>query len=152
MKYITLVLVCFLNLCSISKAPFASINDNCVEAANIGQHLTFVELNTPKDTTFADLKNDDVYTSYVLAHRTTGETPDGTIRVKIFFSKKHRDYIWQVYRDMFSAAFTTQDTIQLKKNTWYRLSSEKYGFYTYFYWNGKPGEYITKVRPKTGAW
>jgi hypothetical protein len=52
------------------------------------------------------------------------------------------------------AAYTYQDTLVLKKNTWYKIRDEEDRNEIYFLWKGNQGDYtiVKKPLPGPGPW
>src|SRR5438128_2495069 len=128
-----------LSACSL-RTPSATMTETYIEAANIGQYLRLMELDAVKiDSSFDYPTEENPVVSYILAFRKTTNDAEGDIAVKIFLSKRNSHFVWKTYRDLRSANFIYQDTIHIKPYTWYKLTAEKSGFHSYFYWNGKKG-------------
>lgn len=59
----------------------------------------------------------------------------------MFFLKKDDKYCWAKQNESSLAELDYSDTIQLKPFTWYKVITESYGFYPYFFWNGKKNDF-----------
>jgi len=141
-----------LNECTL-KSPSATITDEYIQARNVGQYLRITELDSVKiDSSFEYPSQEKAITSYLLSSRDTKKEVEGNVSIKIYFLIRNPKYVWKVYRNFFSAEYNYQDTINIKPFKWYKLTTEKSGFYSYFYWNGKKGDYALRLKPKPGAY
>jgi len=146
-------LVMLLFLAGCFKAPTATMTDQYIEVANPGQTLGLIKIKVDKvDTTFGYPLEEQSITSYTIVQRASGKQLYGSTGFKIYFNRRYRKYQWRVRKDPFLADYYDSDTIQLEPYTWYRLTTEKYGFHVYFYWNKEEGTYVQKLKPKPGAW
>lgn len=146
-------LIVLLALVGCFKVPTATITDQYIEVVKPGQVFGLVKIKVDKiDTTFGYPLEEQSISSYTVVNRISGKQVKGNASVKIYFNKKYIKYKWRVHKDSFLADYYDADTIQLEPYTWYRLSTEKYGFDVYFYWNKEEGTYVQKLKPKPGAW
>jgi hypothetical protein len=145
--FMLLYLLLLLSGC-FSREPEVKITDEYIEVVNPGQ---FVNLNLVKalklDSTNYPSK-DEVIASYTIAERSTNKSLAGNGSFKIYFDKKYSNYYWKVYNDPFLADYEIRDTIHLKPNNWYYVSTEKYPFDVYLFWKGSKGDYEIKLKPK----
>lgn len=150
---ITLLLIphffwgCFL------RAPSATMTDQYVWVRNPGQYWGLSEVQAVEmDSLFNYPSKEEYLVSYSVVKRKNNKQVEGYSNLKAFFRKKNNRYYWKVRRMTLLADYKLNDTISLKPYTWYKLSTERYNFIVYFYWNGSKGDYILKEKPKPGAW
>lgn len=149
----SIYLVILLLLAGCFKAPTATMTDQYIEVANPGQILGLVKIKADKiDTTFGYPLEEQEMVAYTVVNRISGKQVNDNASFKIYFNRKYIKYKWRINEDPFLADYYDADTIQLEPYTWYRLTTEKYGFYVYFYWNKEEGTYVRKLKPKSGAW
>jgi len=135
------------------KVPTATMTDQYIEVTSPGQILGLVKIKADKiDTTFGYPLEEQTMTVYTVVNRVSGKQVNGNASFKIYFNRKYTKYKWRVREDPFLADYYGADTIRLEPYTWYRLTTEKYGFHVYFYWNKEEGTYVRKLKPKPGAW
>lgn len=151
MRIVYLAVLLFLAGCF--KAPTATMTDQYIEVANPGQILGLVKIKVDKfDSTFGYPVEEQSISSYTVVNRITGKQVKGNASFRIYFNRKYIKYKWRVSEDSFLADYYDADTIRLEPYTWYRLTTEKYGFDVYFYWNKEEGTYVRKLKPKPAAW
>jgi hypothetical protein len=149
MRIVYLVMLLVLTGCL--KAP--TMTEQYIEVIKPGQTLGLSKLKVEKiDTTFGYPLEEQEMVTYTVVNRISGKQVNGNASFKIYFSRKHIKYKWRVRNDPFLADYYDVDTIQIEPYTWYRLSTWKYGFYLYFFWDESKGTYIHKFKPKPGAW
>jgi hypothetical protein len=132
------------------REPEVRMTDEYIEVVNPGQ---FVNLNLVNVLTMDSLKHypskDDVVSSYTIAERNNNKDLKGNISFKMYFDKKNSNYYWKAYKDLFLANYEVKDTIHLKPNSWYCVTTEKYPFDVYLFWKGVKGNYEIKLKPKS---
>lgn len=135
------------------RAPSATMTDQYISVKNPGQYWGLSEIHAVEiDNLFNYPSKEEYLSSYTVVKRRNNKQVDGNSKLKTFFSKKNNRYYWKVRRNPLLADYKINDTISLKPHTWYKLSTERYNFIVYFYWNGKKGDYVLKEKPKPGAW
>lgn len=151
MKIVYVVMLLFLAGCF--KAPTATMTERYIEVVKPGQTMGLSKLKVDKiDTIFGYPLGEQEIVTYTVVNRINGKQVNGNSSFKIFFDRKHIKYKWRVREDPFLADYYDADTIRLEPYTWYRLSTWKYGFYLYFFWDVSKGTYVHKFKPKPGAW
>ena len=133
--------------------PSCSITDKYIEVSRPGNTFGLVEV---APVTFDSLlgyplKETEVL-SYSLIDRDSRESVGPNSLFKVFFNIRNKKYCWLIQENKNNAVDRYVDTIQIKKNTWYRLTTEKSESYTYFYWRGDEGNYVIRLKPKSGAY
>jgi hypothetical protein len=141
-----LVISCFVG-------PSATINDQYIEVTNPGQDFGLVEVDPIEfDKTFGYPSKETPIVSYSLVNRNSGAKVEDNASIKIYFSRKHRRYQWKVREKPELSDYYLSDTIKLKTDTWYRLTTAKYGFEIYYFQSKDSKTYQVKLKPKPGAW
>jgi len=132
--------------------PSAKITNEYVHIVKPGQRCGLVELkNVTIDSILGyPIKEEDVM-AYSIVKRSSKKQIDGNGEVKMYFNKQHKKYIWKIRDVQFLSEFGYADTIKLKSNTWYRLSTERFRHNVYYFWDEIKREYIIKVKPDPGA-
>jgi len=132
--------------------PSAKITNEYVHIVKPGQICGLVELkNVITDSILGYPIKEEAVIAYSIVKRSSKKKIDGNGEVKMYFNKQHKKYIWKVWDGQFLSDFRYADTIKLKSNTWYRLSTERYRYEVYYFWDEIKREYITKVKPDPGA-
>jgi len=151
MKYLTIL--CLTCLFASCKTASVKITDEYIEVVKPGQQFGIVELQVLNfDTTLNYPMKEKEISTFTLVERKTHEQINDNADVKVFFQKKNDKYCWAKQNESSLANLFYSDTIKLKPFTWYRVTTENYGFYSYFYWNGKKGDFAVRLKPKSGAW
>jgi hypothetical protein len=138
---------------SCVRVPSATITDTYIEIVKPGQSLGLVEVAASKiDSSFGYPIGEREIVAYTIVDRKTHKMIAPDASVKMYFSKKHSKYCWEISPDIFSADVYYSDTITIKPYTWYRLGTEKYKFSVYFFLDEAKGVYMTKFKPDSGAY
>jgi hypothetical protein len=133
------------------KTPYATITKDYIKVANPG-YVGLAEIKVfTMDSTFGYPAKETETTIYAPVKRRSKADVGRNSTIKMYFKKRSNKHVWQIERDTALARYEYADTIHLKKNTWYRLTTEKYGFDFYFK-EDEQGQVITKQKPKPGAW
>lgn len=145
--------IIFFLLAGCAERPFVKMTDSYVEISRPGQILGLVEVEPVTiDTLFGYPEKEREIKAYTIVHRKTHKSLDPDAHVKMYFNTKHDEYCWQIRPDIFSAETYYADTINIKPNTWYRLSTEKFDFSVYFFLDQAKGSYTTSLKPDSGAY
>ena len=132
--------------------PSAKITNEYIRIVKPGQSCGLVELkNVIIDSVLGYPIKEEAVVAYSIVKRSNKKQIDGNGEAKMYFNKQHKKYIWGVRYEQFLSDFRYADTIKIKSNTWYRLSTERYRYDVYYFWDEMKREYITKVKPDPGA-
>jgi hypothetical protein len=138
---------------SCNKEPSAKMTDEYIEIVKPGQICGLVELKQAiVDSVLGYPVQEEDGIAYSIVERNSKKVINDNAAAKIYFSKKHKRYMWKIWDGLFLSDFYYSDTISLKPDTWYRLSTERYRFKIYFYWDKSKDIYITKAKPDSGAY
>ena len=153
MKGLLIYISVSLYVLSCAKAPSLNMTNAYIEVIRPGDRFGLTELDVLKlDSTFGYPVDEKEIVGYTLVDRKTHEmlSPNGS--AKVYFNAKNAKFCWRVRPDIFSAKVLYVDTINIKTQTWYRVSSERYHFDLYFFIDEKNGTYIRKLKPFPGAY
>ena len=133
---ITLVL-----LCGCFRKPSLQVTDEYVSVVKPGQIFGIQEVRIKKfDSLYNYPLDEEVVSSYTIANRSNKKQIKGSDAAKVYFAKKNKSFQWKYYPDPVMGHYKYLDTIGLKSNTWYRISSEKSDVVLFLHYR-KKGDY-----------
>lgn len=134
------------------KAQYAKINDQYVEIDKPGGILGLVELKVSKiDSAFGFPAEEEGLTAYTIVNRSSPEKIAEDSSIKMFFEKRNDRFRWKVFPSSLSPDFYYSDTIRLREHTWYRLTTQKYNYHVYFYFDREKGTCTSILKSKAGG-
>lgn len=129
------------------------ITDKYLKISSPGQSWYFAEIKPLAMDSVLGYPIDDIaIVNYNIVYRKNNSRIDGNKKVKIYFNRVYKRYRWRYFREYSEYGKLYCDTITLKPFTWYSLGSSNFNYDTYFYWNGKEGDFIIRYRPIHRAW
>ena len=142
-----LLIGCFL------KSPSATMTKDYLEVVRPGDNFAVVELKEVKlDSVLGYPIEETPGMSFTPLKRRDYEKIDGNESIKIKFAKKYKDYCWRIFPDPFFSDHYYRDTIAIKANTWYRVTTDNFHFSVYYFFDSVKQSSITKLKPFSGAW
>lgn len=153
MKYIIIPYL-FIALSScVFKIPALEISDKYISVKKPGQSWALAEIEVVKmDSIFGYPKIEKFIKSFVIVDSKDKKVFNGNSSIKFSFNNIRKDYQWKINNDLYLQNISYEYKIEIKPDTWYKLSSQNCSYELYFYWQGKEGEYVVKEKPKSGAW
>lgn len=142
-----LIVGCFL------KTPSATMTFDYLEVVRPGEDFAVVELKDVKlDSVLGYPIEETPVLSFTPVKRKNHTEIDKNASVKIKFTEKYQKYCWRVIPDPFLSDYYFVDTIKIKPNVWYRLTTDRFHFDVYFFFDNVKQISITKYKPFPGAW
>jgi hypothetical protein len=127
------------------------MTDEYLEARNNPAATAIAEVNVLKFDSLLHYPINEILVSlYWIINRKTLKPPTKESFVKVYFGKYNEQYTWKVMKDPTLAEYSSQDTMILKKDTWYKIRDEIDRAELYFLWKGDKGNYVTLKKPLPG--
>jgi hypothetical protein len=135
--------------------PIVKITDEYLEIDNCASAATLYEVNVLQFDSTAHYPSNEILVSiYSVVNRQTHKPFDKNSHARMYFSKYNQKYAWEIMKDPTLAEYSYQDTLDLKKNTWYKIRNESDRKEVYFLWRGGKGDYVILNKPLSapGPW
>ena len=135
------------------KTQSATMTIDYLEVVRPGESFGVVELKDVKlDSVLGYPIEETGGILFTLVNRRNYSKIDNNASIKIKFAEKYKKYCWKVIPDPFLSDYYFVDTIKIKPNVWYRLTTDKFHFDVYFFFDSIKQVSITKYKPFPGAW